>query len=49
MVQGVLNDLWKKLQVDYLHRTNLSGRQIILIILGGIMWVLTIIGMAIPD
>jgi len=49
MVQGVLNDLWRKLQVDCIHTNKLNGRQILLIVFGGILWLLVLLGMTLPE
>jgi hypothetical protein len=49
IVQSVLNELWIKVQPEHIHRTKLHGRQIFLIVVGGIVWFLAILGMILPD
>jgi hypothetical protein len=49
VVQDVLNSYWKKEQPGLKERTNFSWRQIILLIIGVLLWVLVIIGMSIPE
>jgi hypothetical protein len=45
IVQGILNELWKEVQPGYIHRTQFSARQMILIIIGGVLWFFGILGM----
>lgn len=42
-VQGVLNSYWKKEQPELIERTKFSGRQIALLVIGGIVWILLLI------
>jgi hypothetical protein len=49
IVQGILNELWRKVQPDRIHRSNFLGRQIFLRVLGIIFWLLIIIGMVLPE
>lgn len=49
VVQGVLNSYWKKEQPELIERTKFSGRQIILLVLGGIFLILALSGTSIPE
>lgn len=49
VIQNVLNAYWSKKQPTLAIRNNLSSRQIILLILGGIGWTLFIMGYASPE
>lgn len=49
IVQDVLNELWKKVQPDFVHNNKLNGKQITLVVIGAIWWILAILGMLIPE
>jgi hypothetical protein len=49
VVQGVLNSYWKKKQPELVVKTKLSGGQIALLVIGGIFWILVLIGASTPD
>ncbi|RKP57989.1 hypothetical protein D7Z26_00280 [Cohnella endophytica] len=49
IVQKILNELWRKVQPGLIHRTKFRGRQIFLIVIGVIWWLLAIIGMTVPE
>ncbi|MCX6009228.1 MAG: DUF4234 domain-containing protein [Chloroflexi bacterium] len=49
VVQGVLNSYWEKEQPGLMRRTKFSGGQIALIVIGGIVWILMLIGMLFPE
>ncbi|MDO8728005.1 MAG: TIR domain-containing protein [Candidatus Methanoperedens sp.] len=42
MVQGVLNSYWKKEQPALIERTNFSGREIAIAVIGEIFWIILI-------
>ena len=45
IVQETLNDYWKKEQPELVLKTNLSGGQITVLILGGIFFLLALVGL----
>ncbi len=49
LVQSVLNSYWKKKQPGLVVKTKLSGGQIALLVIGGIFWILVLIGVFTPD
>ncbi|MFC1954446.1 hypothetical protein ACFLVZ_01320 [Chloroflexota bacterium] len=49
VIQRTLNNYWGKKQPALVMKTNLSGGQIVLLIIGGIWWFLFILGFTIPD
>jgi len=49
VVQKTLNDFWKKEQPDLVMRTTFSGKEIVLLVIGGIFWLLSLIGIFIPE
>ena len=49
VVQGVLNSYWEKQQPELVVRTKLSGGQIALLVIGGIFWIIVLIGTFMPD
>lgn len=44
IVQGILNELWRKVQPELIHKTNFRGRQIFLMVFGAIIWFFMIVG-----
>jgi hypothetical protein len=48
VVQGVLNSYWKKEQPGFTERTKFSGGQIAILVIGGIWWILLLIGTLSP-
>lgn len=49
MVQSVLNDLWDKVQPDKRRREALRVRQVMLIVIGALIWLLSIYAMLLPE
>jgi hypothetical protein len=49
VVQKTLNDFWKKEQPGLGMRANFSGREIALLVIGGILWILSLIGSFMPE
>ncbi|NJD76210.1 MAG: hypothetical protein FIB08_03830 [Candidatus Methanoperedens sp.] len=48
VVQKTLNEFWMNEQPELKMRTNFSGGEIIVLIIGGIFWILVLIGSFIP-
>lgn len=49
VVQRTLNTYWEKEQPELTMRTKFSGKEIALLIIGGIFWILSLIGIFIPE
>ncbi len=49
VVQDILNSYWKKKQPELTVRTKFSGGQIALMVVGGIILILTLFGLLIPE
>ncbi len=49
VVQETLNDYWKKEQHGLEMRAKFSSGEIVLLVIGGIFWILILIGTFIPE
>jgi hypothetical protein len=49
VVQKTLNRFWQKEQPDLKMRSKFTGKEIALIVVGGILWILTLIGTFLPE
>lgn len=49
VVQRTLNTYWEKEQPEFSMRTKFSGKEIALLVIGGIFWILSLIGTFMPE